>query len=56
MYLKGVFVDVHIQAPLNAFGFAEQYQVLKQKHVSLTLLPAVPDGELILPYQLSLFL
>lgn len=51
-----MFVYVHVQASFNAFGFAEEYQVLKQEHVSLALLPPVPDGELILPDQLALLL
>lgn len=56
IYLKGVLVYVDIQASLDAFGFAEQHQVLKQEYVSLALLPPVPDGKLILPDQLALLL
>lgn len=56
IYLKGVLVYVDVQASLDAFGFAEQHQVLKQEHMSLALLSPVPDGKLILPDQLALFL
>lgn len=56
IYLKGVLVYVDIQAALDPFGFAEQHQVLKQEHMSLALLPPVPDGKLILPNQLALLL
>lgn len=56
IYLKGVLVYVDVQASLDAFGFAEQDQVFKQEHMSLALLSPVPDGKLILPDQLALFL
>lgn len=51
-----MLVDVNIKASHNAFGFAEQNQVLKQEDVSLALLPPVPDGELVLLHQLALLL
>ena len=51
-----MLVDVDVEAPLYALGLAEQNQVLKQEDVALALLPAVPDGELVLPHQLALLL
>lgn len=51
-----MLVNVNIQASLDALGFAEENQVLKQEDVSLAFLSAVPDGELVLLHQLALLL
>lgn len=56
IYLKGVLVYVDVQASLDALRFAKQHQVLEQEHMSLALLPSIPDGKLILPDQLALLL
>lgn len=55
-YLEGALVNIHIKATIDPLGLAEEDEVLKEEDMSLALPAAQPDGELILPHQLSLLL
>lgn len=55
-HLEGVFVDEDSQSTLHLLGFAEENKLLEQEDVTLTPPPPGPDGELVLPDQLTLLL
>lgn len=56
VYLEGLFVDIRVIPHISFPSLAEEYEILKEKDVTVTFLFSEGQEEFILTNQLSLFL